>query len=137
MSPATNIDLSKVVFPDPMTVWEASIYTGSSDMRIRTLIRKGTLKAAKSDRGTVITKAALAELKANPPRRGGGGGVRKDGKAFVIHVKAEQLQAVQDFLKSKGIELELKNKPSKPKVRGANTLGTQAVAGMPVPFKKK
>ena len=143
----TNIDVSKIDFPEVMTVWEAAVMSQSSEMRIRTLIRKGTLAAEAGEKGGYkIKKSDLQALIANPPARGGGGGgVRADGKAFVIHVKTAQLTAVTDFLKSQGIELELRYKAKAAGTKTAKTpvsvsatpgVGNSKAPEAPVPLKE-
>jgi len=105
---SNTIDLSKVQFPDQMDLRTASIYLGLSEMRVRALARSEELPGAKDDAGAwVFAKADLDTFKAAPRTRKSGnkGGTRGEGKAWIIKVKHQNLEAVKAALAEFGIEL--------------------------------
>lgn len=101
------LDLSKVVFPDPMGLREAALYLQISEMRVRTLAREGTLKGTKDDKNQwQFTKAVLDAYKVAPRVRKAGGKPSAAGKAWVIHVTPANYEKVVAALKPLGIVLE-------------------------------
>lgn len=104
----SQIDLSKVQFPDNMDLRTASIFLGLSEMRVRALARDGSLVGSKDEGGAwVFAKKDLETFKATPRVRKGGGktGPRGDGKSWVIKVKFQDIEKVKEALGEFGIEL--------------------------------
>jgi hypothetical protein len=96
-----NID-----YPDPMNLRLAALYADVSEMRIRALLREGKIKAAKDAEGRwSVTKADLDAYRATKGTRKASG-ERAEGKAWVIHVKAVNFDAVTKALAPLGIKLE-------------------------------
>lgn len=101
MTAYPNID-----YPDPMNLRLAALFIDVSEMRIRALLREGKIKAGKDAEGRwQVTKA---DLKAYADTKGTrkAGGERAEGKAWIIHVKAPNANAVREALEKFGIKLE-------------------------------
>ena len=107
MSDQFKLDLTNIKFPDVMGIREAAIYLEMSEMYVRTLLRKGPqgglIGTKDADQVWTIKKADLDAFKARPTTRGTG--VRSDGKAYVIKIKAADLPKVEAALKTFGIAL--------------------------------
>jgi hypothetical protein len=100
------LDISKISFPDTMDIRETSLYLGVGEQRIRALVRSGDLKADNSSGKLMFSKRDLDAFKAQPRKTGGARKEGVAGKAFVIHVTADKLQAAQRALEGLGIKLE-------------------------------
>jgi hypothetical protein len=131
------IDLSKITFPDQMNIREAALFLNIGEQRIRALSRSGELKVTKNGAGQNVYAKADLEAFRNLPRKSG---VRKEGaagKAYVIHVPAEQLVAVQDALSKLNVKLEQRYNYAAQKAYQAKRRAAQkanaAPAGAPVP----
>ena len=100
------LDISKIQFPDPMGLREASIFLELSDMRVRTLAREGALKGLKSDDGkwSFAQKDLIAYR--DTPRERKAAGPRGDGKAWIIRIKFADFEKVKAFLTPLGIKIE-------------------------------
>jgi len=104
---AEQLDVSKISFPDPMTLRSAAIYLGLGEMRVRVLAREGVLKGTKDDKNQwAFKKADLEAFKATPRVRKAGGKASAAGKAWVIHVIPANYEKVVAALKPLGITLE-------------------------------
>jgi hypothetical protein len=100
------LDISKLEFPDPMNIREASLYLSLGEQRVRTLHRENVIPADDSTGKLLFSKKDLDAFKAQPRKAGG---TRKEGaagKAYVIHVTADKLAKVQEFLNGQAIQLE-------------------------------
>ena len=94
---ATELDISKLDFPDEMDLRTAAIYLQLSGMRVRTLAREGDIPAEKNDAGHwMFDKADLDEYKAKPKVRRRGR--RGDGKLWQIRIKYVDLEQVKQML---------------------------------------
>jgi len=106
----TTLDLSKIVFPDVMDLRTAALYLGVSEMRIRTLARTPAsgLKSGKDENGKwSFKKSDLDAYKSTPRvRKSTAGGVRGEGKAWIINVKHGDLEKVKAALKTFAVELQ-------------------------------
>jgi hypothetical protein len=102
-----TIDLSKVSFPDTMDLRTAAIYLGSSEMRIRTLARDGSVNASKSETGQwLFAKADLDTFKATPHVRKSGTRSAGEGKSYIVKIRFADHEPVKAFLGQYGIELQ-------------------------------
>jgi sporulation protein YlmC with PRC-barrel domain len=101
-----------------MNIRLASVYLDVSEQRIRALLREGRIKADKDEAGAwIISKEALEAYKAEHaqgPKRTSG--VSGKGKAYVVRVPFQKIQAVKDFLATQDIELEQRYNYDKMKV---------------------
>lgn len=101
------LDTTKIQFPDSMNIREASLYLDLGEQRIRALHRAGSLPADDSSGRLMFKKTDLDVVKATPRRTGGGGGrTNANGKAFVVRIPADKLQAVTAELGKHGVKLE-------------------------------
>jgi hypothetical protein len=119
--------LAQTQFPDPMDLRIAALYLNVSEARMRTLLREGTVKSDKVDGKWSIKRADLDTYKndkGTAPRKSGG--TRGDGKAWIIHVKFQDLQKVKDALTPLGIQLEPRYDYAKQKEYQAKRKAAQA-----------
>lgn len=101
MTAFPNID-----YPDPMNLRLAALFIDVSEMRIRSLLREGKIKATKDGEGRwLVTKADLNAYSATKGTRKASG-ERPEGKAWVVHVKATNYKDVEAALAKFGIKLE-------------------------------
>lgn len=106
MSTSTqDFTMPDIEFPELMNIRVAALYADLSEMRIRTLLREGRLKADKNEQGHwVISKTAIDEYNETKGQRGGG--PRGEGKLWVIRVKHADIADVREALEPFGIELQ-------------------------------
>jgi hypothetical protein len=97
----------KIEFPAQMDLRIASLFVNMSEGRMRALVREGKIVGEKTDAGWMFNKTDLEKFLVEPRTRAQG--TRKAspaGKALVIHVTADKMQAVKDALANIGVELE-------------------------------
>jgi hypothetical protein len=160
---APQIQGLKIEYPQQLNIQLAALFLNMSEGRLRSLCRENKVPFTREDGDTGAFIFQLAELQkfaAEPKTRAAGTGTRKEGpagKAFMIHVTADKLQAVKKALGDVGIELEprydtakqhayqAKRKAEKAAAKAANAANPQApkpvvapaVPGAPVPATAK
>ena len=100
---------SSFQFPDVMSLRMAALYIDVSEQRLRILIREGKINATiGEDKAYMVAKADLDAFVAtkSAPRGPRKAGTPREGKAWIINVKAADYAAVVAALEPFGITLQ-------------------------------
>ena len=98
----------EIKYPDTMNLRIAALFLNLSEGRLRALVREGKVVGEQVEGVWSFKKADLEVYNAAPKVRATptGGKAAKAGKAFIVHIVGNKVQAVKEALAAQGVELE-------------------------------